>query len=224
VDNALQTLFGRVDPIEVQDETVTDVGGRYIDFLIPGLIGLNIMSSCMWGIGYTVVDARRRKLLKRFAASPMRRSHFLLSFMLSRLVFLVAEVAALVCFAYFIFDVQVTGSYAGVALFSVLGAFAFSGLSLVIAARPDNTEVASGWMNFFMLPMWLLSGSFFDYGRFPDFLRPIIRMLPLTAMNDGLRAVINDGAPVLGSWMELSVLVAWGAICFAIALIAFRWK
>jgi len=152
VDAALQAAFGRVAVIAVQDEKVTEVGGRYIDFLIPGLIGLNIMSSCVWGIGYNVVDSRRRKLLKRFAATPMVRSHFLASFILSRLAFLVAEVAALLVFGLLIFDVQINGGLLAVAAFSVAGAFAFSGLALLIAARPENTEVASGWMNFAMLP------------------------------------------------------------------------
>ncbi len=224
VDNELQRSFGRVDVISAEEERVTEVGGRYIDFLIPGLIGLNIMSSCMWGIGYAVVDSRRRKLLKRFAATPMNRSHFLLSFMLSRLVFLIAEVAALVFFGYLIFDVQINGSLLSVGVFSIAGAFAFSGLALLIAARPESTEVASGWMNFAMLPMWLLSGSFFAYSRFPEFLHPFIRALPLTALNDGLRIVINDGGSLLSSWLEMSILVGWGLLGFVIALRSFRWQ
>ncbi|MCP4679270.1 MAG: ABC transporter permease [Deltaproteobacteria bacterium] len=224
LDDILQRVFGRADVISVEDEQVTEVGGRYIDFLIPGLIGLNVMSSCMWGIGYAVVDSRRRKLLKRFAATPMHRSHFLLSFIFSRMVFLVAEVAALVFFGSLVFDVQVSGSFFHVGLLTVAGAFAFSGIALLIAARPENTEVASGWMNFVMLPMWLLSGSFFAYSRFPEFMLPFIRMLPLTALNDGLRAVINNGASFMVFWMELAILLAWGLVCFVVALASFRWQ
>ncbi len=224
VDDILQRVFGRADVISVEDEKVTEVGGRYIDFLIPGLIGLNVMSSCMWGIGYAVVDSRRRKLLKRFAATPMHRSHFLLSFIFSRMVFLVAEVAALVFFGYLVFDVQVNGSLLDVGLLTVGGAFAFSGIALLIAARPENTEVASGWMNFVMLPMWLLSGSFFAYSRFPEVMLPVIRALPLTALNDGLRAVINNGASFTTFWMELAVLFAWGLVGFVVALVSFRWQ
>ena len=223
-DSVLQRAFGRVDSIEAEDREVTEVGGRYIDFLIPGLIGLNIMSSCMWGIGYTVVDSRKRKLLKRFAATPMNRSHFLLSFILSRLIFLVAEVAALILFGFLIFKVTVNGSLIGVTLFSVLGAFAFSGLALLVAARPVNTEVASGWMNFVMLPMWLLSGSFFSYDRFPESMQAFIRLLPLTALNDGLRIVINEGAPFWTAGAEVIVLLGWGILGFVIALYSFRWQ
>ncbi len=224
VDQALQRAYGRTDVVAIEDETVEEQGGRYIDFLLPGLIGLNIMSSCMWGLGYAVVDSRRRKLLKRFAATPMHRSHFLLSYILSRLAFLVAEVVALALFGYLVFDVHVSGAFIDLLIFAIIGAFSFSGISMLIAARPETTEVASGWMNFVMLPMWLVSGSFFAYSRFPEALHPFIRALPLTALNDGLRAVINEGVPLFASWIELSVLAAWGAISFVIALAIFRWQ
>ncbi|MDJ0766723.1 MAG: ABC transporter permease [Myxococcota bacterium] len=224
LDNALQRASGRSDPVAVTEEPVTEVGGRYIDFLIPGLIGLNIMGSCMWGIGYAVVDARKRKLLKRFAATPMHRSHFLLSFMLSRLVFLIVEVIVLAVFGYLAFDVQVVGSMTAIAVIAAIGAFAFSGLAVLIAARPESTEVASGWMNFTMLPMWLLSGSFFAYDRFPDVLHPFIRMLPLTALNDSLRFIINDGASLAGVWSPVAVLLIWGTVGFSLALKLFRWQ
>lgn len=154
VNDGLQRGMGRADVAEVRDELVAEKGARYIDFLIPGLIGLNVMSSSLWGIGYAVVLARRRRLLKRLAATPMRHSHYLLSFMLSRLVFLVAEVAVLVAFGWLAFGVVVHGSILGVGVISVLGALSFMGLALLIAARPESTEVASGWMNAAMLPLW----------------------------------------------------------------------
>lgn len=224
MDDALQRAMGRTDVIGAKSEQVVEKGGRYIDFLLPGLIGLNIMSSCMWGIGYAVVDARRRKLLKRFAATPMNRSHFLLSFALSRLLFLIAEVVALLLAGNLIFEMQLFGNIAEVIVMSIGGAFAFSGLALLIAARSESTEVASGWMNFAMLPMWLLSGSFFDYSRFPEVVLPFIRLLPLTALNDGLRIIINDGASILGAGSQLVVLIVWGFIGFAVSLSTFKWQ
>ncbi|MCP4604955.1 MAG: ABC transporter permease [Proteobacteria bacterium] len=224
VDDIIQRAYGRIDILAVEDEKVTETGGRYIDFLIPGLIGLNVMSSCMWGIGYAVVDSRRRKLLKRFAATPMNRSHFLLSFILSRLVFLITEVAALIFFGFLVFDVPVEGGLIDIGIVATLGAFAFSGIALLIAARLESTEVASGWMNFVMLPMWLLSGSFFAYTRFPDAMHPFIRILPLTALNDSLRSIVNNGTSVIYSWPEVSVLAGWGLVCFVVALATFRWQ
>jgi ABC transporter DrrB family efflux protein len=223
VDHALQSGLGRVDVAIVEDETVAEKGGRYIDFLIPGLIGLNVMGSSMWGIGYTVVLARRRKLLKRLAATPMRRSHFMLSFIFSRLVFLLAEVVALVAFGWLVFGVAVHGSIPWLVVISIVGGAAFTGLALLAASRTDSTEVASGVMNAVMLPMWLLSGSFFSYERFPEVIHPVIQALPLTALNDAMRAVMNEGASVLSTLPQVGVLAAWGALGFLLALRFFRW-
>jgi ABC-type multidrug transport system permease subunit len=224
VDDVLQRSAGRRDPVSAGDKRISEAGSRYIDFLIPGLVGLNLMGSGMWGIGFSVVSARVRKLLKRYAATPMRRGHYLLSFGLSRLIFLVLEVAAIVGFGWLAFGVAVRGSLLALAVVVLLGAATFAGLGLVVAARPRTIEAVSGWMNLVQLPMWLLSGSFFSYERFPEVVRPAIRALPLTALNDALRAVINDGAPLSASWLELAVLAGWGAVSFAVALRTFRWQ
>jgi ABC-type multidrug transport system permease subunit len=224
VDEVLQEARGRRDPLVVEERHVVQRGARYIDFLIPGLIGLNLMGSGIWGVGFSMVTARTRKLLKRFAATPMRRPHFLLSYALSRLVFLALEVAALVGFGRFVFDVRVHGSVLDLAVVALLGAAAFSGLGLLVAARPTTIEGVSGWMNFVQLPMWVLSGSFFSYQRFPEVVQPAIRLLPLTAVNDGLRAVINQGLPLTASLHELLVLAGWAVFSFVVALHIFRWQ
>jgi ABC-type multidrug transport system permease subunit len=224
IDDALQRAFGRADVARVQEETVVEPGARYIDFLIPGLVGLNLMGSGMWGLGFAVVQARTRKLLKRLAATPMRRSHFLLSFMLSRLAFLVLEVAAVVVFAWLVFDVKVHGSLAALSVVALVGAMSFAGIGLLVAARPKTIEGVSGLMNLVMLPMWLLSGTFFSAARFPEQLQPFIKTLPLTALNDSLRAVMNEGAPLAASSLEIGVLIAWGLASFALALKLFRWQ
>jgi ABC-type multidrug transport system permease subunit len=224
VDDALQRAAGRRDPVPSGERPVSEPGSRYIDFLIPGLVGLNLMGSGMWGIGFSVVSARVRKLLKRYAATPMRRGHYLLSFGLSRLIFLVLEVAAIVGFGWLVFGVAVRGSLLALTVVVLTGAASFAGLGLVVAARPRTIEAVSGWMNLVQLPMWLLSGSFFSYERFPAAVQPAIRALPLTALNDALRAVINDGAPLSASWLELAVLAAWGAASFFVALRTFRWQ
>jgi ABC-type multidrug transport system permease subunit len=223
-DDALERGLGRKDLAEIREEKVIEPGARYIDFLIPGLIGLNLMGSGMWGIGFAVVQARTKKLLKRFAATPMRRSHYLLSFMLSRLVFLVPEVAALVGFGWIVFQVEVRGSLIALTVVSLLGSFTFAGLGLLLAARTKTIEAVSGWMNFVMLPMWLLSGTFFSYSRFPEFLQPAIRALPLTALNDALRAVMNEGLALSQSWLEILVLCFWAGVSFGLALRLFRWQ
>ncbi len=224
LSDALQRSLGREDVATISEEHVTSGGGRYIDFLIPGLIGMNMMSSCMWGIGYAVVDQRKRKLLRRFAATPMNRAHYLLGFMFSRMLFLVLEVGLLLIFGYYVFDIQVQGSILAVWGFAIMGALTFSGMSVLIASRTENTEVASGWMNFAMMPMWLLSGTFFDYHRFPEVVHPFIRALPLTAVNDSLRGLINHGESITSLGLEAAVLALWGTIAFFLALRFFRWQ
>ena len=213
-----------MDVTSVGEEKVTEPGARYVDFLVPGLIGMNLMGSGLWGLGFTVVMARARKLLKRFAATPMRRSHYLLSFMLSRLVFLVLEVAAVIIFATLAFGFTVRGSWLSVAFITVLGGFTFSGIGLLVAARPTTIEGVSGLMNFIMLPMWLLSGTFFSSERFPQVLQPFIKALPLTALNNVLRALMNEGAPLSANVIPIAILVAWCVVSFIVALKIFRWQ
>jgi ABC-type multidrug transport system permease subunit len=224
VEDAVQHALGRRDVAAVRRREVSERGGRYIDFLLPGLIGLNLMGSSMWGVGFAIVQTRVRKLLKRFVASPMRRSDYLLALVLSRLVFLGAELLFLLAAGYLIFGVTVQGSWVALLLISLLGALSFTGLALLVAARPTSVEAASGWMNFVMLPMWVVSGSFFSYSRFPEAVQPAIRALPLTALNDALRAVMNEGAPLAATWPEMAVLAAWGVVGFALALRVFRWQ
>jgi ABC-2 type transport system permease protein len=224
VDDVLQRAKGRGDVVRIGEERITEPGARYVDFLVPGLIGMNLMGSGLWGLGFTIVIARSRKILKRFAATPMRRSHYLLSFMLSRLVFLLLEVAAVVVFAWLAFGFTVRGSWLSVSLIALLGGFTFSGIGLLVAARPTTIEGVSGLMNFIMLPMWLLSGTFFSSERFPQIFQPFIRALPLTAVNSLLRAVMNEGASLWSNWVNVAILLAWLIVSFVVALKIFRWQ
>ena len=224
VDDVLQRGEGRADVVKVGEEKVTEPGARYVDFLVPGLIGMNMMGSGLWGLGFTVVIARSRKILKRFAATPMRRSHYLFSFMLSRLVFLVVEVAAIIAFAWLVFGFTVRGSWLSLTLITMLGGFTFSGVGLLVAARPTTIEGVSGLMNLIMLPMWLLSGTFFSSERFPQVLQPFIKALPLTALNNVLRGVMNEGSALSTNWIPIAVLLAWCVVSFVVALKIFRWQ
>ena len=224
VDDVLQRARGRKDLVAIRDDRATAPGSRYIDFLIPGLLGMNLLGSGIWGVGFSVVQARQKKLLKRYMATPMRRSHYLLSFILSRLVFLILEVVALVGFGWLLFGVAVRGSLLTLAGVTILGAFAFAGLGLLVASRAKTIEGVSGLMNLVMLPMWILSGTFFSYSRFPDAMIPFVKALPLTALNDALRAVMIDGAAVATLGAPIAIVVAWGAVSFVIALQIFRWR
>ncbi|MFI5181668.1 MAG: ABC transporter permease [Thermoanaerobaculia bacterium] len=222
--DALERAAGRPDPVTIAEEQVAEPGGRYIDFLIPGILGMNIMGTGVWSLAFSVVTARTRNLLKRFLATPMRKSDYLISQMLSRFVFLVFEVAVLVAFGWWVFGVGVRGSILLFSFLCLVGAFSFAGLGLLVGARPTTIEGVSGLANLVLFPMWILSGVFFSYERFPAAAIPLIRALPLTALNDALRAVMNDGAGPVGILPQLGVLAAWGIGSFALALKLFRWK
>jgi ABC-2 type transport system permease protein len=223
VDAAVQRAAGRKDPRAVRDAPVTEPGSRYIDFLVPGLIGMNLMSGSMWGIGWVIVDMRVRKLLKRLLATPVRRRDLLLAQCIARVGSLPLEVGSIIVFARLAFDVQVTGSWLALGLVSLVGALAFAGLAILVSSRAQNTQTVSGLMNVVMMPMFVLSGVFFSAAHFPDVIQPALSLLPLTALNDGLRAVMVDGASVAGVAKPLAVLSAWGVASFAAGVRIFRW-
>ena len=195
IDAALQSAAGRKDALTTSSQSSSEPGSRYIDFLIPGLLGMNLMDSGMWGVGFALVEMRQRKLLKRFVATPMRRSDFLLALTSSRLVLMVIEVGLLLGFGVLVFHMRVRGSILSVILLGSLGAVAFGGVGLLTACRAQKIESVSGLINLVMMPMWIFSGVFFSYQKFPAIAQPFIKALPLTALNDALRATIIEGAP-----------------------------
>ncbi len=224
VDDVLQRAAGRRDPMATTDKYMTEPGARYIDFLVPGLLGMNLLGSGMWGVGFVIVDLRVRKLLKRFIATPMRRSDFLWSLIGGRLAFMVPEVVVILGAGALIFKVALRGNPLSILFLSFLGAISFAGLGLLVACRAQRLETVSGLMNLIMLPMWLLSGIFFSPDRFPAAFQPLVQALPLTQLNYALRAVILEGASLFSQGWRLLVLVAWGGISFFCALRWFRWN
>jgi ABC-2 type transport system permease protein len=224
VDDALQRAAGRSDPLGVTDRQVQEPGARYVDFVVPGLLGMNLMGSGIWGLGFAIVDARRKKLLKRLIATPMSRTQFLASFVLSRLTMLVIEVGVLLGFAVVAFGVPLRGSIPSLLIICLLSALSFGALGLLLASRARTVEGVSGLMNLVMLPMWIFSGVFFSASRFPDALQPFIQALPLTAVNDALRASMLEGAAWQRLAPEIAIIAAWLVASFALAVRLFRWR
>jgi ABC-2 type transport system permease protein len=223
IDAQLQSAAGRKDVLSTSAQSSSEPGSRYIDFLIPGLLGMNLMNSGMWGVGFALVEMRQRKLLKRFVATPMRRSDFLLALTSSRLVLMVIEIGLLLGFGVLVFHMRIRGSILSVILLGSIGAIAFGGVGLLTACRAQKIESVSGLINLVMMPMWIFSGVFFSYHKFPAIAQPFIKALPLTALNDALRAVILEGASFGSQSGRLLVLVIWGGVSFVLALRWFRW-
>ena len=223
VDDALQAAAGRKDTLATSSRASSEPGSRYIDFLIPGLLGMNLMNSGMWGIGFALVDMRQRKLLKRFVASPMRRGDFLLALASSRLVLMLIELVLLLGFGVLAFHMRVMGSWISILFISAVGALCFGGVGLLTASRAQKIETVSGLINVVMMPMWIFSGVFFSYERFPAVIQPLIKALPLTALNDALRALVLEGASLSAQATRLLVLCLWGVLSYFLALRWFRW-
>jgi ABC-type multidrug transport system permease subunit len=223
-DRAIQKAAGQKEALRSSNDLVHEAGARYIDFVVPGLLGMNLMGSAIWGLGFSIVEARQKKLLKRFVASPMPRWEYLASYILSRLVLLVIEVIAFLGFSKLVFGVPFRGSLWELGLLCVLASLSLSSLGLLIASRAKTTEAVSGLMNLAMLPMWILSGIFFSATRFPKLIQPIVQALPLTAAIDALRGNMLQGMSLSQLGAPMGVLMAWLIVPFLISLRIFRWR
>ena len=224
IDDALQRAAGRRDPISTEDRYVTEPGTRYIDFLIPGLLGMNLLAGSLWGVGYVIVDMRVRKLLKRFMATPMKRAHFLMASIGGRMMFMVPEMVVILGAGVLLFGMPIRGNYLSILLLSLLTAISFTGMGLLVASRARKLETVSGLMNLIQLPMFLLSGVFFSPERFPDFMQIPIQALPLTQFNYALRDVMLEGASLFSQGWRIGIIAVWGGVSFIFTLRWFRWN
>lgn len=224
IDQAVQKAAGRTDPVRVAETRISEKGSRYIDFVIPGLLGMNLMGSGIWGIAFSIVTARNKRLLKRLMATPMSRTHYLLSYLVSRLLFLTLEVASLLGFAALIFGVPMRGSLVTLSFVCLIASISFGALGLLISSRARTTEGVSGITNLVMMPMWIFSGVFFASSNFPKAVQPFIHALPLTAVNDALRANMLEGATLSQLLPYIGIVALWGIAAFIVALRIFRWR
>ena len=223
-DRAIQTAAGRHDAVSEQNELVHETGSRYIDFVVPGLLGMNLMGSAMWGLGFSIVEGRQKKLLKRMVASPMPKWQYLTAFLLSRLAMLVIEVLVFLSFARVAFGVPFRGPLWELAFLCVLTSLVFSAIGLLVASRAKTMEAVSGLMNLVMLPMWILSGVFFSASRFPAVIQPLVKALPLTAAIDAIRGNMLQGTELNHLLGEVGILAAWFCVPFVVSLRIFRWR
>jgi ABC-2 type transport system permease protein len=223
-DRAIQTAAGRNDAVVASNDLIHETGARYIDFVVPGLLGMNLMGSAIWGLGFAIVEARQKKLLKRLVASPMPKWQYLASFLLSRLALLIVEVGFFLGFARIAFGVPFRGPLWQLILLCLMTSLAFSALGLLVSSRAKTMEAASGLMNLVMLPMWILSGVFFSASRFPAVVQPFVRALPLTAAIDAMRSNMLQGIGISHLMVQVGILAAWFIVPFAVSLRIFRWR
>jgi ABC-type multidrug transport system permease subunit len=223
-DRAVQVAAGRIDPVKTSDDVTREPGARYIDFLVPGLVGVGIMSNAVWGLGFSIVDTRRRKLTKRMMATPMSRAHYLGSYLIWRVVLFPIEVVLPIAFGAIAFGVPVRGSWFAITVLCLIASMMFAAIGILIGSRVRTIEALSGLVNISIMPMWIVSGVFFSAQRFPEWAQPMIKALPLTLLLDALRAVQLQGASLAAVWLQAAGMTAWLGVCFVLALKLFKWR
>lgn len=223
VDDLLQRASGRQDVITSQSDTITVEGGRYVDFLIPGLLGLSIMTTSLHGIGMTIVSNRKENLLKRYLATPLRAYEYIVSHLIGRMLILSIEFAVVMITGFIIFQFKIYGGYGSFIAFTILGAGAFTSIALLCASRTRSTPMIAGLTNLISLPMMLLSGVFFSKNNFPEWLRAVTDYLPLTALNDGLRKIALEGMSLAQIGFEIAVLSCYLIVPAVLSTRLFKW-
>lgn len=198
--------------------------GNYADFLFPGMLALGLMNGCVWGIGFALMDLRLRKLLRLFAATPLSRLDILLSVVLARAVILPLENSLLWGFGVIVFGVSFHGNVVLFLLAALCAIIAFAGMAILGASRVGHAQAAYGIINALTIPMTIVSGIFFSWTRFPEWLHPLVRFLPLTLAADTLRAISSEGAGFWSVAPALLALLAWGGMCGFVGLKLFRWR
>ncbi len=223
----LSKIFGRKDIITKESteniEPLTLSGTRYIDFLVPGLIAMGIMMSCLWGMSYGIIEKRSKKLLRRMVATPMKKSHFLIALMTVRIGMNFVESALLFIFAHLVFNITIQGNILALLTIFITGNVAFAGIAIFISSHTANTEIGNGLINVVVLPMMVLSGIFFSYHNFPAWSIPVIQKLPLTLLADGVRSIFIEGAGYSEIFLPCFILMAIGIFFFLAGLKIFKW-
>ncbi len=220
----LERMLGAEGKTAYQRNAVTGHEIRYVDWVVPGILAMNMMFSCLFGVGYVIVRYRKNGFLKRLKATPLRPFEFLLAQMVSRL--LLIQIITVLVYAgcnYFI-HFQMRGSYANLFLISLLGAICLISLGLLVAARLSSEELAGGILNLITWPMMLLSGVWFSLEGTNPIVRKIAQFLPLTHLVDGARAIMTEGAGLADIAPHLAVLVLMTAVFLSIGSLIFRWE
>lgn len=212
---------GFAAPLEFESVETRDLG--YIDFLVPGIVGMTIMQLGLFGVAFGFVQLKRTGALRRLFATPTSPAYFLSAQVLSRLIIGVAQVAILFGVGIW-FGLQMFGDYLSLLVIVLIGSAIFLAVGFAIAGWAKNEDQAAPVANLVSLPMMFLSGVFFPRDAMPDFLAAITQFMPLTYVNEALRAIVNEGAGLLSLGPQLLGMGVWVVITFVLAVMMFRWE
>lgn len=213
-------VVGEKNPVK---EEVTGRRIKYIDWLFPGLITMNVLWMALWGVGWVIVRQRKTGVLKRFKASPMRPYEYLLAQILSRLLVLILSGGILFVGAHFIYPFHTEGSYLELFIMYFLGVFALSSIGLIIAAKVTSEEFASGLINLLTYPMMFLSEVWFSLEGSGEWVKVAAKFSPLWHMTDGMRKIMNEGKNLAELWPSVLTLIIISIVFTTIGSIMFRW-
>ncbi len=220
----LERILGSGRKPDFERLTVTGREVRYVDWVVPGILAMNMMFSCLFGVGYVIVRYRKNGFLKRLKATPLNPFEFLLAQMVSRLILIQVVTAGIYAGCNFFIHFQMRGSYADLFLISLAGSICLISLGLLVAARFSSEELAGGILNVITWPMMLLSGVWFSLEGTNPIVRKIAQFLPLTHLVDGARAIMTEGATLVDIAPHIVVLAAMSAIFLSIGSFIFRWE
>lgn len=200
---------------------------RMIDFFLPGMIGFSLIGSAVFGISFVFYSLRETLVLKRMYSTPIKRGYIILGESISRVIFNLMTVVVLIGFGYYAYHFTLANGVAtfiDMLLISFIALLVFMGFGFFIASVSKNQNIIPIYANLFMFPQYFLSGTFFSRTALPAFLQPIIKFLPLTAVNDAMRNVAFEGASLAACWEQILILLVWGILIYALTAKVFRWE
>ena len=213
INNEVETVPGRVY--------------RTIDFILPGQLGFSLLSAGVFGVAFIFFSLRQTLVLKRFFATPIKRSYIVFGEALSRVIFQLTTAVVILLIGHFAFNFTLVhgwSTFLELLLLSFIGLAVFMGFGFVVSGLAKNESSIPPFANLFTLPQFLLAGTFFPIDNFPAWLQPLCKILPLTHLNDAMRNVAFEGSRISDCGPQLAVLGAWGVVAYAVAIKVFKWE
>ena len=225
-----QQTYPSVPSIAMVNSDIQKIPGRIyrtIDFILPGQLGFSLLSSGVFGVAFLFFNLRQQLVLKRFYATPIRRSYIVLGEALSRVIFQMLTAIIIIGVGHFIFKFTLVNglvTFLSIMLLSFLALVLFMGFGFIVSSVAKSESTIPPFANLITLPQFLLAGTFFSIDAFPSWLQPICRVLPLTHFNNAMRNIAFEGASLASCWKELGIIGIWAVVVYAVAFKTFKWE
>jgi ABC-2 type transport system permease protein len=225
-----QRTYESTPTVAMVSNTVQKIPGRIyrtIDFILPGQLGFSLLSSGVFGVAFLFFNLRQQLILKRFYATPIKRSYIVLGEALARVIFQMMTAVIIIGVGHFLFKFTLVNgiqTFLEIMVLSFLALILFMGFGFIVSSVAKNESTIPPFANLITLPQFLLAGTFFSIEAFPSWLQPICRVLPLTHFNNAMRNIAFEGASLASCWPEICILGAWTVVVYAVAFKTFKWE